>query len=235
MTEYMRKNGATAEDITQAQRDLAQGQGFDGVQPANEFIKAWGEAMVAEAAGLGIVAGLGRFGLWVGKGEQAAKATGNPVVDAEKAALDRIAQNPKSPDLAGKQPGTVLQTQSQKRIDDLAVQYNTKSIEPKDFQLNLGGKVLKTDPQVSKGAPVYMGATTSDVMSYFRQLAGVENMPAAKVIPGKGAIYTAKTDAGARITLRDFSTSSQQTGASWTIDVMDKSINGGRMVEIKFK
>ncbi|MCX3378123.1 MULTISPECIES: hypothetical protein [Pseudomonas aeruginosa group] len=186
MTEYMRKNGATAEDITQAQRDLAQGQGFDGVQPANEFIKAWGEAMVAEAAGLGIVAGLGRFGLWVGKGEQAAKATGNPVVDAEKAALDRIAQNPKSPDLAGKQPGTVLQTQSQKRIDDLAVQYNTKSIEPKDFQLNLGGKVLKTDPQVSKGAPVYMGATTSDVMSYFRQLAGVENMPAAKVIPGKG-------------------------------------------------
>ncbi|HGE2241970.1 hypothetical protein [Pseudomonas aeruginosa] len=64
----MRKNGATTEEITQAQRDLAQGQGFDGVQPANEFIKAWGEAMVAEAAGLGIVAGLGRFGLWVGKG-----------------------------------------------------------------------------------------------------------------------------------------------------------------------
>lgn len=68
LTEYMRKNGATTEEITQAQRDLAQGQGFDGVQPANEFIKAWGEAMVAEAAGLGIVAGLGRFGLWVGKG-----------------------------------------------------------------------------------------------------------------------------------------------------------------------
>lgn len=88
---------------------------------------------------------------------------------------------------------------------------------------------------ISKGAPVYMGATTSDVMSYFRQLAGVENMPVAKVIPGKGTIYTAKTDAGARITLRDFSMSSQQTGASWTIDVMDKSINGGRMVEIKFK
>lgn len=80
-----------------------------------------------------------------------------------------------------------------------------------------------------------MGATTSDVMYYFRQLAGVESMPIAKVIPGKGKIYTAKTGAGARITLRDFSTSSQQTGASWTIDVMDKSINGGRMVEIKFK
>ncbi|MFG8305642.1 hemagglutinin repeat-containing protein, partial [Pseudomonas aeruginosa] len=76
LTEYMRKNGATAEEITQAQRDLAQGQGFDGVQPANEFIKAWGEAMVAEAAGLGIVAGLGRFGLWGAKGA-------TPVVTAE--------------------------------------------------------------------------------------------------------------------------------------------------------
>ncbi|WP_236086492.1 two-partner secretion system putative hemagglutinin TpsA2 [Pseudomonas aeruginosa] len=187
--------------------------------------------LLSELGGAAAMALLGGRGS-VGAG---AKATGNPVVDAEKAALDRIAQNPKNPDLTGKQPGTVLQTQSQKRIDDLAVQYNTKSIEPKDFQLNLGGKVLKTDPQVSKGAPVYMGATTSDVMSYFRQLAGVENMPVAKVIPGKGTIYTAKTDAGARITLRDFSTSSQQTGASWTIDVMDKSINGGRMVEIKFK
>ncbi|WP_249278262.1 two-partner secretion system putative hemagglutinin TpsA2 [Pseudomonas aeruginosa] len=187
--------------------------------------------LLSELGGAAAMALLGGRGS-VGAGT---KATGNPVVDAEKAALDRIAQNPKNPDLTGKQPGTVLQTQSQKRIDDLAVQYNTKSIEPKDFQLNLGGKVLKTDPQVSKGAPVYMGATTSDVMSYFRQLAGVENMPVAKVIPGKGTIYTAKTDAGARITLRDFSTSSQQTGASWTIDVMDKSINGGRMVEIKFK
>ncbi|MCV4159731.1 VENN motif pre-toxin domain-containing protein, partial [Pseudomonas aeruginosa] len=76
LTEYMRQNGATAEEITQAQRDLAQGQGFDGVQPANEFIKAWGEAMVAEAAGLGIVAGLGRFGLWGAKGA-------TPVVTAE--------------------------------------------------------------------------------------------------------------------------------------------------------
>ncbi|MCG3050686.1 hemagglutinin repeat-containing protein, partial [Pseudomonas aeruginosa] len=76
LTEYMRENGATAEEITQAQRDLAQGQGFDGVQPANEFIKAWGEAMVAEAAGLGIVAGLGRFGLWGAKGA-------TPVVTAE--------------------------------------------------------------------------------------------------------------------------------------------------------
>lgn len=72
----MRKNGATAEDITQAQRDLAQGQGFDGVQPANEFIKAWGEAMVAEAAGLGIVAGWVGLGCGLGKGSRLQKRLG---------------------------------------------------------------------------------------------------------------------------------------------------------------
>ncbi|HBO2188348.1 TPA: hypothetical protein ACNFRY_005602 [Pseudomonas aeruginosa] len=32
-------------------------------------------------------------------------------MDAEKAALERIAQNPKGPDLTGKQPGTVLNAQ----------------------------------------------------------------------------------------------------------------------------
>jgi filamentous hemagglutinin len=184
-------------------------------------------AMIFQAAASG---NLGKNSKLTG----AAKGTSS-VVDAEKAALERIAQNPKGVDLAGKQPNSVLQQQSQNRINDLAMQYNTKSIEPKDFQLNLSGKVLKTDPKVSKGAPVYEGATTSDVMSYFKQLAGVESMPVAKVVPGKGTIYTATTEGGSKITLRDFSRSSQQTGASWTIDVMDKVINGGRTVEIKFK
>ncbi|KAF1003832.1 MAG: 16S rRNA endonuclease CdiA [Pseudomonas sp.] len=193
---------------------------------AKNILNAVAEAPISgsKAAQIGAVGDIG----------QVPKGTSS-VVDAEKAALERIAQNPKGVDLAGKQPNSVLQQQSQNRIDDLAVQYNAKSIEPKDFQLNLGGKVLKTDPQVSKGAPVYEGATTSDVMSYFKQLAGVENMPVAKVVPGKGTIYTATTEGGSKITLRDFSRSSQQTGASWTIDVMDKVINGGRTVEIKFK
>lgn len=62
-----------------------------------------------------------------------------------------------------------------------------------------------------------------------------ESMPVAKVVPGKGTIYTATIEGGSKITLRDFSRSSQQTGASWTIDVIDKTINGGRAVEIKCK
>lgn len=60
-------------------------------------------------------------------------------------------------------------------------------------------------------------------------------MPVAIVVPGKGVIYTAKTGVGPRIFLRDFSTSSQQTGASWTIDVMDRSTNGVRTVRVNFK
>ncbi|HHA2914372.1 MULTISPECIES: hypothetical protein [Actinomycetes] len=108
-------------------------------------------------------------------------------------------------------------------------------MDPKDFQLNLGSKVLKADAQVSTGAPVYIGASTSDVMLYFRQLTGTDRMPVAKVVPGKGLLYTATTSSGAKITLRDFSTSAQKTGASWTIDVQDKSINNGKRVEVKFK
>jgi len=66
LNEYMLKNGATAEEMAQAQRDLAQGVGFEGPQPANEFIKAWAEMMVGEAAGLGLSAVLAKFLRWGG-------------------------------------------------------------------------------------------------------------------------------------------------------------------------
>ncbi|NGT16182.1 hypothetical protein [Achromobacter insolitus] len=218
------------QDLTWEQRD-ALGAAFQAALEGGKLSAAQVRAMVAKAR---VEAVSGVRGGEIAQPSNTVKGAGS-VVDAEKAALDRIAQNLKGVDLAGKQTNSILQLQSQNRIDDLAVQYNTKSIEPKDFQLNLGGRVLKTDPQVSKGAPVYEGATTSDVMSYFKQLAGVESMPVARIVPGKGTIYIIKTESGSKITLRDFSTSSQQTGANWTIDVMDKAINGGRTVEIKFK
>ncbi|MCU1064504.1 hemagglutinin repeat-containing protein [Stenotrophomonas maltophilia] len=180
-----------------------------------------------------IVGGNGGFGS--GRSDGTPNTSSGTQVDAEKSALERIAGRPAGPDLSLKQPESVLQAYSQKRIDDLAHQYNSKSLDPKDFQLNLGSKVLKADAQVSTGAPVYIGASTSDVMLYFRQLTGTDRMPVAKVVPGKGLLYTATTSSGAKITLRDFSTSAQKTGASWTIDVQDKSINNGKRVEVKFK
>ncbi|NMP26600.1 hypothetical protein GW590_06950 [Rahnella sp. SAP-1] len=76
-------------------------------------------------------------------------------------------------------------------------------------------------------------------MTYFKQLTGSENMPSAKVIAGKGTVYSVKitegSSSGSTLTLRDFSTSVQQTGAKWTIDLMTPSINGGKRVEVKFK
>ena len=82
LNDYMLKNGATAEEMAQAQRDLAQGVGFDGPKPANEFVKAWAETMGGEALGLGIAGVLGKFLRWgtagSGAGEVAAKATLSP-------------------------------------------------------------------------------------------------------------------------------------------------------------
>lgn len=128
---------------------------------------------------------------------------------------------------------------SSEKIDDLATQFNNPAVHPKDFQLNINGITMVTDPPLSLGDPVFKGATDADVMTYFKQLSGAENMPSAKVVPGKGTVYSIKVtegpSAGSTLTLRDFSTSAQQTGAKWTIDLMTPSINGGRRVEIKFK
>lgn len=69
MVEYMALHGATAEEIAQAQLALNQGQGFEGVQPANEFVKAWGAFMAGEISGLAFVGLIGKAGLWFAKTE----------------------------------------------------------------------------------------------------------------------------------------------------------------------
>jgi len=78
LVEYMQNQGASAEEVDQVARALAQGQGFEGVQPANEFVKAWGEFMAGELSVLGLAAILGKAGSWFAKSEVAssgAKAT----------------------------------------------------------------------------------------------------------------------------------------------------------------
>lgn len=52
----MLEKGATNDQIAQAQLELAQGQGFEGIQPANEFVKAWGYFMAGELTGVGLAA-----------------------------------------------------------------------------------------------------------------------------------------------------------------------------------
>jgi filamentous hemagglutinin len=80
LTEFMRQNKASAEEIAQTQLALAQGQGFDGVLPANEFVKAWGAFTAGELSGLGLAALLGKAGSWFAKESVivGAKATATP-------------------------------------------------------------------------------------------------------------------------------------------------------------
>ncbi|MHA3735423.1 DUF637 domain-containing protein [Pseudomonas sp. Eth.TT006] len=60
LTEYMQSIGASAEDVARVQRALGEGQGFEGVQPATEFVKAWGQFMAGELSFLGLAAVIGR-------------------------------------------------------------------------------------------------------------------------------------------------------------------------------
>ncbi|MNG86935.1 hypothetical protein D3C81_57320 [compost metagenome] len=56
--QYMTEHGATAEQITAAQADLARGLGTGAPQPATEFVKAWGKFMITAASlGSGTVVG----------------------------------------------------------------------------------------------------------------------------------------------------------------------------------
>ncbi|MCX2524904.1 hypothetical protein [Larsenimonas rhizosphaerae] len=171
-------------------------------------------------------------------GEGDKKTTGNPVVDAEKEALDRIAKKPKGPSLADKQPGTVLQAQSHKRMNDLIRDFSDKALLPKDFELTINGKVLKADPIVSKNAPVYVGATDDMVANYFMQLAGVEKLPSPKAITIRGQpseVYSLVRSDGVKLNLRNGSSSAAETGAKWSIDIIGVAGIKAPKVEIKLK
>lgn len=64
----MQSKGATGDEIAQAQLELARGQGFDGVQPASEFVEAWGMFMAGELTGAALAGILWRLGSWGAKG-----------------------------------------------------------------------------------------------------------------------------------------------------------------------
>ena len=134
---------------------------------------------------------------------------------------------------------TNLQQLAKTEMDSLATLYNNKNVHPKDFTISVNGKTLVTDKSVSAGAPVFKGASEADVMAYFKQLSGVDAMPTAKIIPGKGTVYSVKVtegpNAGSNITLRSFSDSATQTKAKWTIDIKNPGINKGNRVEMKFQ
>ncbi|EIS1025252.1 hemagglutinin [Salmonella enterica] len=77
--------------------------------------------------------------------------------------------------------------------------------------------------------------TDKQIHNYAQQLAG--DTPLKEIRPG---IYTAKLDNGTSITLRNLSSSQEQTGARWTIDIkgnkqLSDIVYKYKDVEIKFK
>ena len=76
--------------------------------------------------------------------------------------------------------------------------------------------------------------TDKQIHNYAQQLAG--DTPLKEVRPG---IYTAKLDNGTSLTLRNLSSSQEQTGARWTIDIRGNqqlaeiAHKYGRQIEIK--
>jgi filamentous hemagglutinin len=92
-------------------------------------------------------------------------------------------------------------------------------------------------PRAGQAVPIYDGLTEKQIQDYFRQLTGQAELPAARVIPGKGTIYVAKTEHGS-FSLRDYADTATQSGPVWTIEVPKSLVptakTSGKSVEIKF-
>ena len=82
---------------------------------------------------------------------------------------------------------STLQQKTIKRINELATQFNSPLVHPKKFKLNINGKIIVADAESSLGAPVFKDLTDIEVLGYFKELAGLENLPPAKTILGKSA------------------------------------------------
>lgn len=78
----MQSKGATGDEIAQAQLELARGQGFDGVQPATEFVEAWGMFMAGELTGVALAGILWRLGSWGAKGLSGSTLTREELISA---------------------------------------------------------------------------------------------------------------------------------------------------------
>lgn len=93
LADFMVKNGAGPEEVSQALRGMAEGQGFDGPMPANAFVEAWAYQMAGEGVA-------GAIGVLVAKIlGTGVKTTG---VVGEAAGAKSILTPKDFPDVAGK-------------------------------------------------------------------------------------------------------------------------------------
>lgn len=146
-------------------------------------------------------------------------------------------------------PESIRNQKVNDRVSEIAYQFNTKSIEPKDMKLNINGKTYTTNPDTSTGVPVFQGVSDRDVIAYFKELAGVDKLPNPKPISKMrdlegniGKVWGVKPIdgplKGSTVNLRNFSSSQHQTNAKFTIEIVkpNQGISGLKnSIEIKFE
>jgi filamentous hemagglutinin len=98
--------------------------------------------------------------------------------------------------------------------------------------IQIGGSTFAELPNTGNAA-MFSGATQAQVQQFFLDLSGATELPTPIMVPGKGPIYVVNTPSG-NFMLRDFSTSSGQTGPTWTIDVPQGAVGKTYNPEIKF-
>ncbi len=98
--------------------------------------------------------------------------------------------------------------------------------------IQIGNRSLIELPN-SGNAKIFSGATDVEIKQYFSELTGSTSLPPPRTISGKGDIYVVSTPEG-DFTLRNFSSSSGQTGPAWTIDIPKAAAGTTYNPEIKF-
>ena len=98
--------------------------------------------------------------------------------------------------------------------------------------IQFGNRSLIEVPN-SGNAKIFSGATDLEIKQYFAELTNLENLPAPRSIPGKGEIYVVRTPNG-NFNLRNFSSSAEQTGPAWTIDIPKAASGTTYNPELKF-
>ncbi|WP_235443746.1 DUF769 domain-containing protein [Xylella fastidiosa] len=130
--------------------------------------------------------------------------------------------------------------QRQKRLDEVSALLDKKN--PKN-ELLIAGIEVKATPRGSVGGSNKSGTTKvfdsraltdAQIKDYAQQLTG--GVPLKQT--SRPGVYTAKLSDGTTVNLRSFSSSSDETKARWTIDIINNPTVKGvtdQRVELKFR
>ncbi|PMC14683.1 hypothetical protein CJ230_11670 [Oligella urethralis] len=119
--------------------------------------------------------------------------------------------------------------QTQQLRHELLDNFTGTKEKVKQAEITINGHLIKANPQISQNAAIFDGVSEQDVMSYFKQLTGVDKLPKAekmghlKDLDGNQAIVYAVKKDGLTYNLRNGSSSIDKTEARWTIEVTGTS------------